>query len=533
MASEKQVVTAKTHDLAAALLSLKGRSLSFEKYKPFELVYDVDPDTMVLKAGRQIGKSVSLAGRITTKSIGQGFFNSLHVSPFQIQSKRFSNAYLDAFIESPLIKKYFKEKSNVNNVYEKSFSTGSIVYLSYAQTESDADRIRGIMADQLTVDEVQDVSLDAFVPIMEILSASEYGYKCYAGTSKSTSNTLERLWLRSNQMEWVMKCPHCRKSVIPNTFERCTKICSSPLGPSCYHCGGIIDVMKGQWAAAIPSITNNVGFHLPQFIMGANTTPKKWTGVHTKAMDALNGGLYNPATLANECFGLATDLAGKSLSPREAQNCCNNARETWYTSRAEAAAELGVYRVILGVDWSVTGAQKSFTVVSVLGINLEGRTFLLYAQKLPGGNILEQVERIRSLFVQYEADIIGCDRGVGVVQAQLLQVALGFDKVIMCNYVAAKTKLRWDNEGFMASDRTMCMDVAMQKMRRGRSLFETPSWALTEPLWEDALSIFEEETMNHRRVYRHEEDEPDDWFHSVTFGLIAQQYLTGEFVYVE
>ena len=68
MAVEK--VVAKTHDLASALLSLKGRPLSFDKYKPFELIYDVDPDTMVLKAGRQVGKSVSLAGRITTKSIG-------------------------------------------------------------------------------------------------------------------------------------------------------------------------------------------------------------------------------------------------------------------------------------------------------------------------------------------------------------------------------------------------------------------------------------------------------------------------------
>lgn len=490
---------------------------------------------MVLKAGRQVGKSVSLAGRITTKSIGTAYFNSLHVSPFQIQSKRFSNAYLDAFIDSPLIKKYFKEKSNVNNVYEKSFSSGSTVYLSYAQTESDADRIRGIMADQLTVDEVQDVSLDAFVPIVEILSASEYGFKCYAGTSKSTSNTLERLWLRSNQMEWVMKCSHCRKYVIPNTFERCTKICSNPLGPQCYHCGGIIEVREGQWAAALPSITHNVGFHLPQFIMGANTTAKKWPSIFNKVTDAQNGGLYSPSTLANECFGMATDLAGKCLSPREAQACCNNERETWYLTRSEAAHTLGVYRVILGVDWSVTGSTKSFTVVSVIGINLEGRTFLLYAQKLPGGNLLDQVQRIKDLYHQYEADLIGCDRGVGVVQAQLLQTHLGFDKVIMCNYVASKTKLRWDQQGsYMASDRTMCMDAAMQKMRRGRSLFETPSWALTEPLWEDALSIYEEESVNsNRRLYRHEEDEPDDWFHSVTFGLIALQYLTGEYVYIE
>ena len=196
-------VKATASQFASSLLSIKGRPLDFAEYKPFEMIYNIDPDTLVMKAGRQIGKSVSLAGRTVTKSVLRKYFNSLYVAPFQIQAKRFSSAYLDAFIASPIIKRHFKRRDTVNNVFEKGFTTGSTSYLSYAQTEHDADRIRGISADQVTFDEVQDISKDAIAPIIEVMGASKHKLKIFAGTSKSTANTLERLWLTSNQMEFL------------------------------------------------------------------------------------------------------------------------------------------------------------------------------------------------------------------------------------------------------------------------------------------------------------------------------------------
>lgn len=530
----KLVKSARTSQFAAALLELKGRPLSFTQYKPFEAIYDLDPDTAVLKAGRQIGKSVSLAGRIITKSIARRYFNSLYIAPFQIQAKRFSNAYLDAFVESPIIRKHFKTKQDVNNVYEKSFSTGSRVYLSYAENEADADRIRGIMADQLVADEVQDISMDAFVPIVEILSASDHRFKVFAGTSKSTANTLERLWLSTNQMEWAMKCPHCSKWAIPNNYARCLHICSNPLGPTCYHCNKVLDVNRGQWVAAKPDNKMKIGFHLPQFIMASNTSPKKWGGIVDKVMQAQNGGMYSPATLSNEVFGLATDLSGKSLSAKEAQNCCNESRREWIKTREQASKELGVYKIAVGVDWSVTGSSKSYTVISVLGITPDKRLYLLYSEIIQGTHILSQVDRVEKIFKQYEADVYSGDRGVGVLQGQLLQRSLGYKNAIMVNYVAAKRRLRWDLAGgYMAADRTLSMDIIMQRMRRGALKFETPCWDLTHHMWEHALSIFEEEMQTGRRVYRHEEDEPDDWFHSICFGYVGLEYLTNNYSMVE
>lgn len=521
-------VNATTSQLAMAMLDLKGKPLTFDKYKPFQMVYDVDPPMIVGKAGRQIGKSVGIAGITTIKSISQPYFNSLYIAPLAQQTKRFSNMYMDMFIGSPLISKHYKDNTSVKNVFEKSFTTGSVVYLGYAQDESDADRIRGIMADSLTVDEVQDVSYDALPPIFEILSASEYGYKRLFGTSKSTSNTLEYLWTKSNQLEWVMKCTHCNKYNVPHDWDTCAKICSQPEGPICVYCEKSLDVNNGAWASMKPDETRTYGFHLPQFAMAANTTPKKWGDM----FDKIHNGVYSPAKVANEVYGLATDLAGKSITMREAQDCCNS--EWMAMDKGFPRDRRGIQHVVIGVDWSVTGGEKSYTVVVALGFDSQGKCYVLYSEKLQGVDILSQVARVRDIYNAFGAKVIASDRGVGVLQVQLLQKELGFSRALAVQYVSANNKLRWDQQGqFLAADRTQAIDNVVMKIRLGKSRIETPRWPIMEQYWQDALNIFEEETNAGKRVYRHHPDEPDDWIHAVVFGNIGYQFITGDYSFLE
>lgn len=525
-------VVAKASSFAQAILSLKGRHLSFDSYKPWRLVYDVSPELMVLIAGRQIGKSVSLSGRSVTQSISRKFFNTLYVAPFQTQTMRFSHAYMDPFIDSPLIKKYFKSRSVVKNVYEKGFNTGSTVYLSYAQDETDADRIRGIMADQLLIDEVQDIMYSALPPIFEVTSASDHAFKVMSGTAKSTSNTLELLWQDTCKFEWVIKCSHCRYWNIPDSYDACMKICELPHGPSCIKCRKILDMSTGVWVATKPSEKNKVGFHLPQFIMTANTSPKKWPRLNEKVIQAQNFGLYSPAKLSNEVFGISTDLAGKALSVSEVMACCNPEVTAFPSSTPNRSSRYS--HVIMGVDWSVTGSEFSYTVASIFGFCGDGKMELIYSEKFQGINILNQIDRIETLFRQYECDIIGADRGVGVVQVQTLQRRLGFKKVVPINYVHAKVSVRWDQQGqFIAADRTRALDSVLMKIRLGIERFETPSYNLTKGFWMDALEIYEEETSVGTRVYRHHPECPDDWIHSVAFAYIAYQYMTGDFTFTD
>lgn len=526
---QNKLIEASASNIAQALLSLKGKPLSLDNHLPFRTVYDVDPPMVIGKAGRQIGKSVGLSAILVTKGISQNYFNSLYMTPSAIQTKRFSTQYLDQFMDSKLIAKYFRAKDTVKNVFEKSFTNGSRVYLSYAETESDADRIRGIAGDALYFDEVQDISYDALPAIYETLSGSIHRYKRLFGTSKSTANTLEKLWLRSNQLEWIIKCPHCNKHSVPNTFENCFVMCSGKKGPQCMHCQKTLDVNTGKWVSFAPSIKDCFGFHLPQFLMKANTSERNWTDMYNK----IHYSDYGPVKISNEVFGIATDLAGKTLSQKECMMCSNENWENWDTKWVYDSRVIST--VVIGVDWSVTGSEKSFTVVSVLGYTPQGKCYVLYSQKLQGIHILDQVDRVLQLYHMYQAQIISSDRGVGVLQVQLMQQKLGHDKVIPVNYVAAKTKLRWDAVGqFLAADRTQAIDNVVMKVRKGRDRIEVPCWKLTSSFWEDALSIYEEENFDgSRRLYRRDPDIPDDWFHSLVFGNIGYQYLTGDFTFTE
>jgi hypothetical protein len=302
----------------------------------------------------------------------------------------------------------------------------------------------------------------------------------------------------------------------------------NPEGPGCVYCGGLLDMSKGKWIAGKPLEKDHLSFHLPQIIFPARTKPKKWKELIEKAKT------YSVPKLANEVFGCPSGLAGRPLSLKEVMACCNQKQTQWDKGFPEPNDERRIVNTVLGVDWSVSGGTNSYTVITVLGYDWNGKAHLLYAQRLNGIDILEQVKRCIDLYRQYKCTMLGSDRGVGQLQVELLRKALGHDRVNPVQYVAAKSPLRWDKDGeFFAADRTTSMDTMILKAKIGKTKIETPSWDLMSEFWQDALNIFEEETLAGRRVYRKDEDLCDDWFHSLNFANIAYMILKGDFTYVD
>lgn len=513
--------------LASALLKVKGKKIDMNGYLPFKSIYDYSPPHVTLKSSRQTGKSLSIAGMIVTNSILRPHFGSLMISPLAQQTSRFSSTYLDPFLNEPVLKKHFMDTSSKKNVFYKSLSNGSYIILGYADTSDAADRVRGASVDLLLLDEVQDISLDALPILRETLTASEYAFTRYCGTAKTENNTLEHQWKLSNQLEWVVKCHGCGRHAIPVDFEACLKIVTAnPNGPGCPHCGHIINMNEGRWLAAKPNTKDHFGFHIPAFCMPVRNRPKKWVEILDKVKN------YPTQKLSNEVFGLASGVGGRILSLKEAMACCNGSKTEWDTEFPRDSRN--IVMTTIGVDWSVSGSTKSYTVINVLGYDSRGKMYVLYSQRLDGVDILEQVARVEQLYYQYQASMIGSDRGVGVLQGQILKQHLGDDKVVMVNYVAAKAPLRFDKQGnYYSADRTMNVDTVIIKAKIGIEKFETPCWNLMADFWQDALNMFEEETQSGRRVYRKDDDLCDDWCHSVVFGNVAAQVLRGEFTTVD
>jgi hypothetical protein len=281
---------------------------------------------------------------------------------------------------------------------------------------------------------------------------------------------------------------------------------------------------KGEWLAAFPAITNNIGVHIPQFCIPARTKPSKWADLVSKA------NRYSTVKLSNEVFGLPVGAGGRPLSLRQVMAVCNPSRTSFDTGYPIDSRN--ILFTVLGVDWSVTGSSKSYTVLTVLGVDFVGKVYILYVQRLEGIDILAQVSRVIEVFRMFQCSHMASDRGVGVLQGQISKRSLGPDKVSMINYVAAKTNLRYDRQGdYFAADRTLAIDTSVIKIKMGMEKLESPAWSLMEGFWADALAVFEEETHSGRRVYRKDEDSPDDFLHSLTFAMVGIMIVKGEFVY--
>lgn len=513
-------------DLAQSILMLKGKPYRLSGYEPFVDIYNTTASMMVIQAGRQVSKSVTVGGLLTIGAVAEPYTTSVYLAPLAQQASRFSTMYLDPYLDSPLIKKYYRDTSSKKNVMEKSLNNGSIIFLSYAETETDADRVRGIAANKMYLDECQDASYEALPVLFEILSAQENPRKVLTGTAKGEDNTLERYRKMTNQGEWATRCPHCGHWNIPWTEESCVAMCANPEGVCCEKCKKVIDVSKGKWVSAKPDVKDKVGFHVPQLIIPERVKPSKWGEIREKLET------YPRPKWLNEIAGLASGKGNRILSMSEAMACCNSSKLEWDTGWPRDYR--GIANVVLGVDWSVTGSSISYTVISILGYDYNGKCYLLFSERLQGVDILDQVARVAQLYRQFNCQIMASDRGVGVLQGQLLQQELGADKVIMVQYVTARVHARFDRAGgFLSTDRTQAIDNIILKMKLGAGKFETPRWDLTQGFWNDALAVFEEESLSGRRLYRKDEGALDDWLHSVVFAHVGWMCLTGQYEYLE
>jgi hypothetical protein len=532
--AKKKMNNLRATDLIKAVLPIKGKPIDMEGYKPFEDIYNINPPTILLRSSRQVGKSLLLSNKMLSRGILSAHSAALYVAPLSMQTSRFSTMYLDPGMASPLVKKYFTNANTKRNVFEKSLSNGSLIFLGYASDTASTDRLRGISISgpgpfgaTCYIDEIQDIQNDALGIIYETMTAAERPTKILAGTAKSENNTLELNWARSSQNEWCVKCEHCGRWAIPNDLDTCLRIVSHKQGPGCPHCGGLLDMSKGQWLSGRPDEKNNIGFHVAAFILPIRSKPGKWGEILEKLET------YPKSQFANEVLGVPSSRSGRILSIREAMECCNPDRKEW--DQGFPMDSRGILFTTIGVDWAVASSEIACrTVVSVLGFDMTGKCYVLYTQKLDGIDVIEQVQRVRDLYYQYRCSALGSDRGVGVPQGILLKRHIGDDYVHMINYVTAKNALRIDRQGgFFAADRTSSIDLLIFKAKAGLTSIETPAWELTAPFWQEPLNLFEETSNTGRRLYTKLDEHYDDVAHSWVFGLIAAQILRGDFTQVD
>jgi hypothetical protein len=440
-------------------LSLNNKPYTLERYFPFSPVFGASlPSNVLLKTGRQVSKTTSLAAHGVLLANCIPDFKTLYVTPLYEQIRRFSNNYVRPFIDRSPLKGNWTSTATENSVLQRTFRNYSSMIFSFALL--DADRIRGVPADKIAIDEVQDMDPDHIPIIRECMSASDWALAQFTGTPKTKDNPIEGLWLQSSQAEWLIKCHHggCGLWNVPSLDfhldkmlgpahdfigDKCPAVvcanCQKPLNPWAYPRG------NGRWVHRRPELRDLFpGYHVPQIILPLHFTRlDKWRLLLAKRSGWGNTPLN---VFYNEVMGESVDTGQKLVSETELQAAGDLGwRNNPERPDREIARRLPHYQMrVMGVDWGGGGEQGvSFTTLAVMGYTPTGKIEVLWGKRLltPNDHMREAME------IRHWMNLFGCQllahdyTGAGIVrETVLVQAGMDQDRIMPIQYVRAASK---------------------------------------------------------------------------------------------
>lgn len=551
--------------LLPLFLSIRGKPYHLHDHFTFSPFFRTRmPIKTLLKTGRQVSKSTSLAAQGVLFSNCIPYFSTLYITPLFEMIRRFSQNYVAPFIDTSPVGKLFSGESTINNVLQRSFKNRSQMLFSFAYL--DAERTRGISADKNVIDEVQDMDI-TFLPIIhETLSASrDWGIIQYAGTPKTLDNTIERLWVDSSMAEWVVKCPHagCGHWNIPSLeFDLIKMIgpvredisdtrpgvvcamCQKPINPRPPAQGGtgrwIHRYAEKRWTFA--------GYHVPQIIMPMHyNNAEKWS----KLVDKKEGHGNVPIhVFYNEVCGESWDSGSKLVTVTDLRQ----AATLGWPNRVDVASKNidGYLHRFLSVDWGGGGVNKgksdlalqSYTVIAVCGLAPNGQVHIIYAHRCltPNAHVSE-AKLILDLMNLFECSHVVHDyTGAGTVrETVLVQSGLAASSLLPVSYVGPargdlivfRPPTQTHTRGHYTMDRNRALNYCCQFIKSGVIRFFEYDYRGSQDvgLLHDFLNLIEDKTESGsgRDNYKILRDPagPDDFAQAVTMGTMMLYQMMG------
>jgi hypothetical protein len=368
---ETQVdLTGTLSELTETLLYLKGKRFSYDGYEFFREIYDSPAQSKILKCARQVAKSTFVGNIVAILGAAIPHFVSLYVAPTENQVSTFGKQKLDpTLVHSPEFKKLWYTKNVTKQAMHKKLSNGSDILLRSCFLS--ADSIRGISADLVALDEIQDLLTDNIPVIRECMTRSEYKYMLMTGTPKTNQHAIEFYWNKSTQKEWLVKCVSCNKWNVLGIEN------VQPKGLSCSSCSAFLDPTRGEWVNThLRDDLTIEGWRIPQIMVP--WIP--WSGSEGSIWDKYT--TYSKAKFYNEVLALPFDDASCPITVDELMATCDE-NLTMVTDRSSRPA-LQAMCLSAGIDWGTGEEGKSFTVLNIGGFLPDGRFVIVFSKRYDG-----------------------------------------------------------------------------------------------------------------------------------------------------
>ncbi len=523
-----------------AFFQLRNKEISFAQH-PYQMaLLDRHSKRKLFKCSRQVGKSavisLDLGGDIILGAEGIRDLRMIYVTPSWTQTKTFVIEKLRPLLwnDSPLFKAKLLSRDCTNEIQTQTFANNAQLYLRAAH--HNADRIRGIPADKIAIDEVQSM-LKVNIPVIEsCLNASDVNELVMAGTPLSEENTIEDYWRESSQTEWVVPCSRHT----PIVWNIPDKKCIGKKGMICKKCGELINPLEGRWVDTHFQPDGSPvfwkGFHINQLITAKSNNPELWRLTVLNPYET-----WPTAQFDNEVLGISSGRAGRLLTTEKMVKCCHPQSKTsvWDSSRWYDAPPTKRMKWFAGVDWgegrenaSIEDGKKknaSFTHLIIGGFD-EGNVFRLAYWKKYRGTEAEPdvcVPHIIETCRQWNVELIGVDHGHGwgvnkevmkALPGKLIQFFESSELKELCKFHAISNMMTL-NRNATISD----LVDAIDKQKVG-----FPPWNITSALGKDFLAEFAEYNyVTGRMQYSHSIQEPDDGLHATMYARFAAMFALG------
>jgi len=523
-----------SHFVENYLYDNEGRLQKLEAFPMLKQIYDNIPQKMILKCSRKTLKSTLLSNFICLNLIRWNYFKMMYVGPQELTTKYFSSNYIPPRFDSPKVKELLIKGWFKNDVFEKILDdTHSSVLFRYCS--DDATRTRGPAIDCVVYDEVQDIQYDQLSIIQETMAMSPYKREIFAGTPLDSTNTIHRIWLASNQLEWMMKCEACNHwNSLTEGNEPLQMV--RPHGLSCSKCGKVISSRTGEWVSTSPKDSHLLtGYHLAQPILPHfNEDPKEWKEIYEK----VHSGKNELKVVMNETFGLSYDVGSKPITQEELVKLCVLGPQ-FSDSEGKNLAILEKNRMkytgtyTMGVDWGVSMAQ-SRTVATLGAMRPDGVYEVLMAKIYRGYDYEAHIHDIAAKANGVQAYCVsdsGPDpiRGIKLCELtspQRSQLA-AYRRTKMIQHFEPGT-YDWRQNRWVLH-RSDVISLVIRQLKAGKILF--PQWSDVAEYMQDLLNVFIEVRdglYGQELVYDHHPKQPDDAMHSLVFAICSGYMAAGD-----
>jgi hypothetical protein len=505
---------------------------TFAQRRYLRLPYDTHAKRTLYKCGRQVEKSTLLGNKTLSYACINNAFNILYVSPTNQQTKVFSQDRLKEPIDtSDVLKAWTTTKLN-DNVFLKKFINRSQVTLRYAY--HNADRTRGIPADMILIDELQDIITDNIPVIEECASHSPWKIFIYSGTPKSFDNAIEKYWQNySTQNEWVVPCDKHGTPNDPGSWHW-NVLGEANIGLKgliCDKCGEIIHAHRpeAQWASMNPGVRERLGpdgayegFRIPQLMVPWLA----WDEILVKRET------YQRVKFYNEVLGESFDSGTRPLMRQDIIDNCVDSLVMSQAALSDIHSRLGQSTpVFCGIDWG-TG-EGSYTVLTLGAYLYPGLFTIFYIHRFEGQDTepTVQLDKIEQIIKFWNVMFAGTDYGGGFDRNDHLKRKFGREKIRKYQYSQPGQKVKWepDLDRFLVH-RTEVMTDMFTAIKR-RNVFRFPNYKqFEEPFAGDFLNIFSEYNEQQRQIqYKKSPDRTDDSYHSTLLCFLASMLAIPRF----